>query len=91
MKGAEKEHIHRRTAKAKACWGGWWGRGPGEGASELEHLGNLPGKDVAAEVAVDGGLPVDRLLQVQIPVSGRQLAFLFAFCTLSVWQQSTPM
>lgn len=67
----KKEHIDKRTAKA--CWEWGSGEGPGGGASELEHFGNLPGEDVAAKVAVDGGLPVDRLLQVQIPASGRQL------------------
>lgn len=69
--GGRKEHIDRRTAKA--CWEWGSGEGPGGGASELEHFGNLPGEDVAPKVAVDGGLPVDRLLQVQIPASGPQL------------------
>lgn len=45
-------------------------------SSVFQHLGNLPGKDTTAKVAVDGRLLVDRLLQVQLPTNGQYICMI---------------
>lgn len=49
-------------------------------SSVFQHLGNLPGKDITAKVAVDRRLLVDRLLQVQLPTNGRYI------CMITHWK-----
>lgn len=46
----------------------------------LQRFGDLPGKDVASEVPVDGGVHIDGLLQVQIPEAENEGALTSSAC-----------